>query len=392
MEDKGIDQQIITAELKSRLQKDFTFNSGKILGSMCTRPHPFAEEIFTKYIEKNIGDPGLVNATEDIEKETISMLGKLLGLSKASGYIVTGGTEGNILAMWTAKKLAKKKDSLGEIILSEAAHFSFDKASDLLGFTLKKIPLTPAFQIDMKKVKKAISTSTIALVGVAGTTGLGIVDPIDELSELALKKGIYLHVDSAFAGYVLPFLKELGYPAPPFNFRLKGVSSMTIDPHKMGMGIIPAGGIIYRTGELAETVRLNIPYLSGGENAHATIVGTRSGASVLSVWALLKHLGKSGYRTIIRHCMEITFFLAEKIASIEGIDIVTKPVVNVLGITSSTYNINDIAEKLRERGWAISLFPNHIRIVVMPHVYRDHISKFADDLKIVCTELKKETS
>ena len=133
-----------------------------------------------------------------------------------------------------------------------------------------------------------------------------------------------------------------------------------------------------------------IQYLSGGENAHATIVGTRSGASVLAVWSLLKHLGKAGYRTIIRRCMEITLTLAQKIKNIDGVDLVIDPVINVLGITSKAFPIAEIAKKLRQKDWAISLFPKHIRIAVMPHVYSDHIERFADDLEKVLDELRKE--
>jgi tyrosine decarboxylase / aspartate 1-decarboxylase len=156
---------------------------------------------------------------------------------------------------------------------------------------------------------------------------------------------------------------------------------MTIDPHKMGMSVIPGGGLIYRTRDLAETIKVSVPYLSGGESARATIVGTRSGASVLATWALLRHLGRSGYRSIVRRCMDLTLTLVTKVKSIEGLGIVTEPTINIAGICSKTGNIQSIAAHLRKRGWAISVFPEHIRIVCMPHVYPDHITHFIDDLQ-----------
>ena len=387
MDDKGNPKDIIENILKSRLTKDLNFDSGKILGSMCTRPHPFAKDIFSQYIEKNIGDPGLVNSTEKLEKEAINMIGKLLSLKNAYGYIVTGGTEANILALWTARNYAGAKPGIGEVIVPESCHFSFDKIGDLLCLKIIKISLTDKFQIDIKKVKQAITPRTVALVGVAGTTSLGAVDPIKKLSEIAEEHGIYLHIDAAFGGYVLPFLKDLGFPSPPFNFKLKGVRSITIDPHKMGMGVIPGGGIIYRNPEMVEKAKFPVSYLAGGENALPTIVGTRSGASVLSVWALLKHLGKSGYKTIVRRCMDLTFMLAEKIKEMKSVDLVMWPVINIVGIKSDSLNIKDIAFGLRKRGWAISLFKEHIRIVIMPHLYSDHIASFTDDLKKVVDEL-----
>jgi tyrosine decarboxylase/aspartate 1-decarboxylase len=233
----------------------------------------------------------------------------------------------------------------------------------------------------VKKTKKAITAKTIAIVGVAGSTSLGVVDPIDELSSIALEKGIYLHVDAAIGGYVLPFLKELGYKAPLFDFKLQGISSMTIDPHKMGMSVIPAGGLIYRTKAIAETIKIFVPYLSGGESARATIAGTSSGASVLAVWALLKHLGRNGYRSIVRRCMDLTYSLAEQVQSTDGFRIVCEPTINIVGISSKKAPISNVAAFLRKRGWAISVFPEHIRIVCMPHVYTEHIHRFVDDLK-----------
>lgn len=390
MEELGLSIDLLEKELRSKLQKDCTFDSGRILGSMCTRPHSLAIDIFIRYIEKNIGDPGLVEATEQLEHETIDMISSLLSLKRGAGYVVTGGTEANILAIWTARNRAGSKSGIKEVIVPESAHFSFDKAGDLMGLKIKKISLTSSYQVDVEKVKKAITRKTIALVGVAGTTGLGVVDPVKELSDIALEHDLYLHVDAAFGGFVLPFFKDLGFKAPQVNFRLKGISSVTIDPHKMGMAVIPAGCIIYRNRELADTVRLGVPYLSGGENAHATIVGTRSGASVLAVWSLLKHLGKSGYRTIIRRCMDVTLSLAESIKKMEDVDVVMDPVINVLGITSHRFPVLEIAKKLRQRDWAISLFPGHIRIVVMPHVYPEHIGRFKDELENVLDELRNE--
>ena len=389
LEEKGLDNEAIEKELRSRLAGDINFDSGNILGSMCTRPHPLGVSVFTRYIEKNAGDPGLVADTVALEEETIGIIGSMLSLPRgAAGYIVTGGTEANILALWTARKRAGKKDP--EVILPDSAHFSFDKAADLLGLRLRKIPSTPDSGIDIKEVRKALNGNTIALVGVAGTTSLGTVDPVDQLSKIALEKGLYLHVDAALGGFVLPFLKELGYRVPPWDFSRKGVSSITIDPHKMGMAVIPSGGIIYRNNELAETIRVPVPYLSGGENAHATIVGTRSGASVLAVWALLRHLGRSGYRNIVRRCMDLARETYEQIRSIDGVEPVREPVINVLGIGSSRFDIGKIAGRLRERGWAISLFPSHIRLVFMPHVYPDHMKGFLDDLRDVCALMREE--
>ena len=377
--EKGLPKEAVLKELETKLQPDLTYECGKILGSMCTQPSSFAKQVYLQYLETNLGDPGLFPATAELEKEVIGMLGQMLSSDNVSGHIVSGGTEANILAMWAARNLAQKK--LNEVIVPVSAHYSFDKAADMLNLKLIKVKLDSNYQMDINEVKKAITPNTVALVGVAGTTGLGVVDPIPELSEIALAKNIYLHVDAAFGGFVLPFLKNLGYNSTEFDFRLPGVCSITIDPHKMGLAPIPAGGILFRDESLKKAVTMNVCYLAGGHTEQSTVIGTRLGASSIAVWALLMNLGNEGYTQVVRCCLNLTDQLVNGIEKIDGADVVTKPVINVVGIKSDAIDVQVIAQKLRQRGWAISLFSNYLRLVVMPHVTSSHIECFLKDLK-----------
>lgn len=385
MEERGLPENSVVEELESRLRDDFTFGSGRIMGSMCTSPHSLARRVYTRFMDKNLGDSGLFPAVAKLEEETIHMLGTLLSNSKASGHIVTGGTEANTLALWAAKKTSNKKNC--EVIMPASAHCSFDKAADLLGLKIVKIGLNSKFQVDVEAAARAVNSNTVGIIGVAGTTGLGVVDPISELSEIAVEKDLYLHVDAAFGGFVLPFLKELGFESPDYDFSLSGVSSITIDPHKMGLAPIPAGGILFRNERMKKAVAWKVSYLAGGESEQATLAGTRSGASVIAVWSLLKHLGEYGYKRIVSHCMRLTQELADGIQKIEGLDIAVEPTMNIVGIKSEAWDIRRIAQELRLRRWAVALFPGHIRIVVMPHIQEQHIEMFLDDLKDVANKL-----
>jgi tyrosine decarboxylase/aspartate 1-decarboxylase len=385
MPKKGLTQNMIRKMLEEKLQRDLSYSSGKILSSMCTNPHGFAKQIYRKYLDKNLGDPSLFPASAELEEEAICMLGSLLSNPRASGSIVSGGTEANILALWIARNLARK--DCGEVVVPVSAHYSFDKAADLLNLKLIKVKLNHRFQMDVKTAQEAITPRTVAIVGVVGTTGLGAVDPICELSEIAFAHSIYLHVDAAFGGFMLPFLKELGYEAPDFDFRLPGVCSITIDPHKMGLAPIPAGGILFRNEAMTETVSTRIPYLAGGETEQQTVIGTRSGASAVAVWALLLHLGRTGYRAIVERCLRLTSKLVEGIRLIDGLNIVTEPTLNVVGIKSEIHDERLIFQELRNRGWAVSLFPSFIRIIVMPHTKHSHISNLLNDLKRILEKL-----
>ncbi len=385
LQNKSLPQKTVLKELELKLKKDFTFKSGRIVGSMCTEPHPMARRVYVRYLEKNLGDPGLCPGVKELEKEIVQMLGTLLSNPEASGHIVTGGTEANTLALWAAKRLSKKKN--GEVIIPVSAHCSFDKAADILGLKIVRVGLNSKFQVDVPAVKKSLNPNTVAIVGVAGTTGLGVVDPIKELSEIALENGVYLHVDAAFGGFVLPFLKELSYNVPDFDFALPGVCSITLDPHKMGLAPIPAGGILFRNEEIRKAVVWKVSYLAGGKTEQATLVGTRSGASVVAVWALLRHLGVEGYKRIIHRCMRLTWKLVDEIKRVDGLEIVTEPTMNVVGLKSKVFDIRKVAHELRIKGWAVSLFPSHLRLVVMPHVRWEHVKHFVKDLKEIAKKL-----
>jgi tyrosine decarboxylase/aspartate 1-decarboxylase len=379
MNRKGLPKSLVLQRLKSKLNGDFTYDSGKILGSMCTKPHAFAKQVYMKCLEKNLGDPGLFPATAELEKEAVQLLGSLLSNPNVCGHFVSGGTEANIVALWAARNLSKKNRN--EVVVPVSAHYSFDKAADLLGLKLVKVKLNDRFQVDTEAVKGAITSRTFAIVGIAGTTELGIVDPIPELSEIASAHELYLHVDAAFGGFVLPFFKELGYGNFDFDFKLPGVCSITVDPHKMGLAPIPAGGILFRNEAIMRSVSIEVPYLAGGNTEQSTIIGTRSGASAVAVWALLMHLGREGYKALVKRCMGLTQKLAEGIEKMDRVSLVTKPVMNIVGIKSNVVDIRLLAQRLREKGWAVSLFPNHIRVVVMPHVKLAHVKNFLKDLE-----------
>ena len=141
-----------------------------------------------------VGDPGLFPKLIELEKDYIKSLGQLLSCEAPGGSVVSGGSEANILAMWTARNRAQKHKR--EVIISEFCHFSFDKAADLLGLTLVKIPVGSDYKIRTDLARKAVGENTMAIVGIAGTTGLGVCDPISELSEIAVEHNIYLVITS----------------------------------------------------------------------------------------------------------------------------------------------------------------------------------------------------
>jgi len=388
LQNEGQPTDNVLDALELRLAKDMTYTSGRIFGAMTTQPADFARFVYALYLERNLGDPGLVPGTYEIEQEVIQMLGQLLNAPNVAGNQVSGGTEANLIAMRLAKKISPHIKN-PEIVLSESAHYSFEKAADILGLTLRKAQLKADFTIDFDHYKSLINENTIALVGVAGTSSLGIVDPIDKIGYLAREHGLYYHVDGAFGGLELPFLEALGYDIPMFDFRVKEVTSFTVDPHK-NLGVIPSGCLLVRDQSLTD-YGYSIPYLAGGAVKSLAITGTRPGASAISFWALLQHFGKDGFKRIAKQSMEKTMYLKDALESIPQIHFAIKPVMNILGIqlnSECNLTIEQLDSKLRAKGWALGLFKKYqlLRCVLLPHIQIDHIDAFTHDLREILNE------
>jgi tyrosine decarboxylase/aspartate 1-decarboxylase len=341
MHEKGCSREELFSFLARRRGEDLGY--GRILSSMCTVPHPIALEAEALFAGTNLGDPGLFPGTAGIERLLVERLGDLLHHRAACGYATSGGTESNIQVLRMARGLAGVRDP--NVVVPESAHFSFEKACDLLSMEIRPVPL---------------DRNTACLVGIAGTTEYGMVDPAETLSDIAGDRGVFLHVDAAFGGLVIPFLEK----PIPFDFALPHVSSISVDPHKMGMSPIPAGALLVRDEEMLAPLSVATPYLTV-RNVY-TLTGTRPGAPVAGAFAVLEYLGREGMRSIVQGCMANTARLIDGLETF-GIPRAVTPDVNV-----ATFTCGEVPP-----GWQVSRTRRgHLRIVCMPHVSRDQVEAF----------------
>ena len=360
MLEDGLPEDDVIRRLASVREKDRGYR--KVLSSMCTIPHPIAVKAHNIFIESNLGDPGLFMGTASIEAELIERLGSLMHLSRPCGYATSGGTESNIQALRIARENAKKGHP--NIIIPESAHFSFEKACEILSIEMRQVPSAEGYVMDADKVEERIDGNTIGMVGVAGTTEYGVVDPIAHLSDIAVDRDLFLHVDAAFGGLVLPFVPG----SPDFDFRLEGVSSLSVDPHKMGMSTIPCGCIIVRNPDYFRSTEVDTPYLT--VKKECTLCGTRPGAPVASALAVLDHLGKKGLAEIVGRCMDNTSALIGGMEEL-GYPVAVQPAVNVASFCCDG----------TPDGWIVSRTRHgHMRTVCMPHVTAETIKEFLQDI------------
>ncbi len=373
--------QSLIQELHHYQKQDYHFNDGHILGSMCTAPHPIAIEAYKQFFDTNLGDPKLFPGTKTMEEHLITFIQKMLQAPKTSeGLIVSGGTEGNISAMWIAKLLTAKRT----ILIPEHAHFSFEKIGLLMDMDLKKIPITPQYTMDVKKLKQNLTNDVAAIIAVAGSTDLGTIDPIPEISDICQDEHIFLHVDAAFGGFVIPFLKKIQPTIPSFDFTLPGVSTVSVDAHKMGYGAIPLGTLVIREKKWIDLISVKSPCIS--TTHQAGILGTRSGGPVAAAYAVTHYLGMNGYHQVIETCMQNTQYIYQKIQQM-NLKTLIEPTMNVLAIQFK--NPHKIADNLAEKGWRVNVMDHlsSIRIVLMPQITKQIIDEFIPAFKHTCEEV-----
>ncbi len=366
-----MDEKEIGKILEKYYNEDFHYSSGHILGSMYTSPPEIAIKAFIRFYQANLGNPGLYPGTVKMEQKVVKFLLKLTsGKPDFYGHIVSGGTEANIIALWAARNMGYKR-----ILTTKDVHFSIIKAAKLLRISMKYIEMKN-YTMDPEDLRRNLEDGDI-VVATAGTTPLGYVDPIREIGEICDMHSCYLHIDAAFGGFVIPFLDSPENKKIDFGFEIPMVDSITIDPHKMGFAPYPAGGLLARYN-IFKQIETNAPYLSSGKNS--SILGTRQSGSVAAAYAAILHFGWHGYHREVEKCMENTYYLLTR-AKEEDFIILTKPVLNIVNI--KVEDETKIKKQLFKIGWAVSTNPKYssLRMVIMPHVKKEVIDNFLQDLK-----------
>lgn len=265
-------------------------------------------------------------------------------ISSTLGIFTSGGTLANVCAVWTAWRRAQMDTSAEEssrmvgknvpvIIGSELMHYSFDKAAELLGVQLYKVPVDNQYQIDLSAAEQAISgflsegRRIICVVAVAGSTDYGSVDPLRELNELAVRADAHFHVDAAWGGGLV--LSESN------RHLLDGIEladTVTIDGHKQLMLPIGCGILFFRDPGLSEVTMHHAPYAvrpTSFDQGRFTLEGTRP-ATALYLHAAMHVIGKSGYDTLFSDSLARARYMAQAIQSRPEFELIVAPTMNLL--------------------------------------------------------------
>jgi glutamate/tyrosine decarboxylase-like PLP-dependent enzyme len=321
------------------------------------------------------------------EAEIVAMTGDMLGGAgqDVCGTLSSGGTESILLAMKTYRDWAHEKKGITkpEMIAPVTAHAAFDKASEYFNIKMIHIPVDENFRADVDAAKKAITPNTIVIVGSAPSFPHGTIDPIEQLSELARQNNIGFHTDCCLGGFVLPWAEKLGYPVPPFDFRLPGVTSMSADTHKYGYAAKGTSVVLYRGQELRHFQYYTSTEWPGGLYFSPTFAGSRPGALSAACWAALTTIGAEGYISATKRILETADAIKQGIREIPELRVLGEPLF-VVAFDSDSLNIYKVLDYMSHKKWSLNGLhkPTCVHIcVTLRHTQPGVAERFLADLK-----------
>ena len=331
-------------------------------------------------------------STVKYEAEIVAMTAHMLGGEQARqahgdkvvGTVTSGGTESIMLAVRTYRDRARQERGITqpEVVIPVSAHAAFEKAAHSFGIKLRRVPLDGDYRVDIEAMAAAINRNTIALVASAPSFPHGAIDPIPQLAALAQAHGIGLHVDACLGGFVLPWAERLGYPVPPFDFRLQGVTSMSADTHKYGYAAKGTSVVLYRGEELRRCQYYTAADWPGGLYFSPTFAGSRPGGLSAACWAALVSTGEEGYLAATARILATAQLLRRWIEQMPDLVVLGDPLF-VIAFASPTLNIYQVLEQMARRGWSLNGLhhPPAVHLAVtLRHAEPGVAQRFMEDL------------
>ncbi len=336
-----------------------------------------AREAFAACMGINGLDPTVYPSARALENAVVkAWLEVLRGPEGAVGTATAGGTESVMLAVKAARDHARRtrpEVKSPAMLLPVTAHACFHKAAHYLGVEVIPVDVDPvSFRADPADARRKMTGDVVLVVGSAPSYAHGVIDPIDELAALAAERGALMHVDACVGGCVLPFLRESGLDVPAFDFAVPGVTSISLDLHKYGFAPKGASLLLQRRRELRDAQYFACARWTGYPVVNSTTLGSKSLAALGAAFAVMRHLGKSGYRERARAMRDATGSLVAFIDRTAGLRMLGRPDMNLCAFTSEGGDVFELADRLAEHGWHVQVTyqvapsPAHIHLTIDP--------------------------
>lgn len=368
---RGLSQNQVLEQIKEyQTLNEVQWEKGCVSGAVY-----WGDETLTKLLVKVYGDfawsnplhPDIFPGVRKMEAEVVRMSCSLFqGGPNSCGTVTSGGTESILMACKAYRDMAHERGvKYPEILAPVSVHAAFDKAAHYFGMKLVHIPLDEkTMKVDVKAMKRAISRNTAMLVCSAPQFPHGIMDPVEEVAKLAVRYGLPLHVDACLGGFLIVFMEKAGFSLAPFDFRVKGVTSISADTHKYGYAPKGSSVILYSDKKYRQYQYFVAPDWQGGIYASPSIAGSRPGGIIAACWATMMHMGESGYVDATKKIIDTARKIKKEVRKIKGVFVFGDPEVSVVAIGSDIFDIFRLSNALTSKGWNLNTlqYPSSIHI------------------------------
>ncbi len=325
----GSDAASVLARLNGFHDRDLRWKEGRAFSLAYyagPEAHAVATEAYSQFSSENSLNTDAFPSLKAMQADVIGNVCTLLGGDENSvGVFTSGGTESILTAVKGARQWGRARGvTQPEMVLPTTAHAAFSKAAAYFDVKAIRVPVDNDYRADIEAIAAAITPDTILLVGSAPSYPQGVIDPIAALGELAQEFDVLFHVDACM-GFTMPFLQKLGLVEASWNFTVPGVTSMSCDLHKYGYTAKGASVLAHRSKDLRKHQFFLTSDWLGGLYGSPAILGTRSGGSLASAWAMQQYFGADGYLEITKRAYDARVELEAGIRSIEGLAVRGKP-------------------------------------------------------------------
>ncbi|XP_038599625.1 sphingosine-1-phosphate lyase 1 [Tachyglossus aculeatus] len=377
---------------------DVHWQDGRVSGAVYNGEEKLTEllvQVYGDFAWSNPLHPDIFPGVRKMEAEIVRMACSLFnGGPNSCGSVTSGGTESILMACKAYRDLAYEKGiKHPEIVAPVSAHAAFDKAAHYFGMRLVHVPLDKKMQVNVRAMRRAISSNTAMLVCSTPQFPHGVVDPVMEVAKLAVKYRIPLHVDACLGGFLIPFMEKAGYPLEQqFDFQVKGVTSISADTHKYGYAPKGSSVVLYSDKKYRHYQFFVAPDWQGGIYASPTMAGSRPGGIIAACWATMMYMGESGYVEATKKIIKTARYLKSELENIKGIFIFGDPQVSVIALGSKDFDIFRLFNVLTAKGWNLNQlqFPSSIHICLTQlHTKPGVATQFLKDVRESVTQIMK---
>lgn len=362
----GVAAEAVLAELRELRAGDLPTHGGRTLAYVYDSGLPGLDELgaaaHALASSANGLDPTAFPSLLRMENDVVAAAAGLLGGGPGTvGSVTSGGTESCMLAVHAARAARPDVDRPA-IVLPVTAHAAFHKAAHYFRVEPVAVPVDPVtYEADPDAVAAAMDVDgagrTVLVVVSAPSYAHGVLDPVAPIAAAAAERGIRCHVDACIGGWLLPYLRRLGVPLPPFDLSVPGVTSISVDLHKYAYCPKGTSVLLHADAGLRAPQYFASAAWPGYTMLNSTLQSTRSGGPLAAAWAVLRHVGDAGYQDLAARTRAAVTAIRDGVP--DGLRVLGNPRAALLALSTvdsavmAGFDVFTVADEMAARRWYV---------------------------------------